>query len=451
MEGALGVENDRNPDGFRFSVEENGPLFVAHKNGDREEPLRSHLLKTAHLAKGFAGAFGAGELGYLMGLAHDIGKYSACFQRRIRFGGPRVDHSTAGAKELSSLGLIEAALCVAGHHGGLPEEGRPGDLEDKPSLWGRMKRELPDYSAFSEEVSLSPAARPVFETEFERMFFVRMLFSALTDADFLATEEFYCDGKTRRDEYDSIPSLLGAFEGYAVKRGWDTPQSPIDRMRRGVLTRCREAAKGKQGFYSLTAPTGSGKTAASLAFALHHAAKWGLNRIIYVIPYTSSIEQTAGVFREILGNKNVLEHHGSTSFDQEGGEVEERLRLSAENWDAPVIVTTSLRFFESLYSDKPSRCRKLHNIAKSVVVLDEVQLLPLPCLRLCGEAMEALMKGYGVTALFCTATQPSLKGFLKEGIIPREICPHFEKYHRDCRRVKLRDIGGKALCPSPGR
>ena len=201
------MRDDENPGGKGFPNGENEPLFIAHKSedGTREEKVLEHLRETARLAEHFAGAFEAGDLGYLTGLVHDIGKYSREFQRRIRYDGPKVDHSTAGAKELYRLGAAEAALCAAGHHGGLPEEGMPGDLPDQTSLHGRLKRKIPDYSEFAREVALSPPTKRMFETEFQRMFFVRMLFSALTDADFLATEDFMSEGKVERGATTGFP------------------------------------------------------------------------------------------------------------------------------------------------------------------------------------------------------------------------------------------------------
>ena len=431
--------------GNGFSKRENRPFFIAHKNSGREEPLLDHLHKTARLAEKFAGAFGAGEMGYLVGLAHDIGKYSGSYQRYIRGGGSRIDHSTAGAKELYRIGAKEASFCVAGHHSGLPQEGRPEDLPDKVSLFGRLKRGIPDYGAFGEEITFPEPESRVFESQFQRMFFVRMLFSSLTDADFLATEEFMSGGETERGGYDELSTLLERFESCMEEKGWGAPKTPVDRMRREILTRCREAANGERGIYSLTAPTGSGKTAASLAFALRHGVKQGMRRVIYVIPHTSVIEQTAKVFREMLGEENVLEHHGGVSFDKADGGLAEKLRLSAENWDAPVIVTTSAQFFQSLYGNRPAQCRKLHNIAQSVVVLDEVQLLPLSSLQPCAAAVEALCRDYGATALFCTATQPSLRRIFGGGAVLREICPDVGGHFETSRRVLLRDMGRQSL------
>lgn len=431
--------------GNGFSTRGNRPFFIAHKSSDREEPLLDHLHKTARLAEKFAGAFEAGEMGYLVGLAHDIGKYSGSYQRYIRGGGPRIDHSTAGAKELYRIGAKEASFCAAGHHSGLPQEGRPEDLPDKVSLWGRLKREIPDYGAFGEEITFPEPESRVFESQFQRMFFVRMLFSALTDADFLATEEFMSGGKTERGGYDGLSTLLERLESCMEEKGWGAPKTPVDRMRQEILACCREAANGERGLYSLTAPTGSGKTAASLAFALRHGVKQGMRRVIYVIPHTSVIEQTAKVFREMLGEENVLEHHSGVSFDKADGGLAEKLRLSAENWDAPVIVTTSAQFFQSLYGNRPAQCRKLHNIAQSVVVLDEVQLLPLSSLRPCAAAVEALCRDYGATALFCTATQPSLRRIFGGGAVLREICPDVGGHFETSRRVLLRDMGRQSL------
>lgn len=444
---------DEFPDGKDFSKGESGHPFIAHKSEDgaREEPILEHLLKTARLAREFAGVFGAGDLGELAAMGHDTGKYSREFKRRIRQNGPRVDHSTAGAKELYRLGSAEAALCVAGHHVGLPEEGSPGDLPDKPSLFGRLKREIPNYSAFAGEVIFSPPGKRVFETEFERMFFTRMLFSALTDADYLATEDFMTGGKVTRGGYDGIPALLAAFERYAEEKEWDAPKNGLNRMRRDILGWCRKAARGERGLYSLTAPPGAGKATASLAFALRHGAKHGLGRVIYVIPHTSLIEQMAKKFREILGAGNVLEHHSGASFDKDDDGFDDKLRLSAENWDAPVIVTTGAEFFGSLYGRRPSQCRKLHNIAGSAVIFDEPQTIPLKVLRPCVKAIGALVRDYGVTAVLCTATQPALGRFFPEGMKVREICPDQEGLYKRFRRAKLLPVGKQSLGAVAGR
>ena len=275
-------------------------LYLAHISPDgREQTVEEHLQGTSRLCGNFAAAFGEEKRGRFLGLAHDIGKYSESFQKRLH-GGPKVDHATAGALECAKAREEAMALCVLGHHGGLPDFGNPRtDCAGAPTGAGRMKKGL------------------------------------------LA---------------DGIPDYH-----------WQGPlpyPGPLPAM---------------------TVPTGGGKTVSSLAFALKHAVARGLNRIIYVIPYTSIIEQNAGVFRKILGDNNVVEHHSGVSFDEDGetNGGNQFHRLAAENWYAPVIVTTAVQFFESMYSNRPSQCRKLHNIANSVVIFDEAQMLPtcqlLPC------------------------------------------------------------------------
>lgn len=410
--------------------------FLAHisEDGAREQTVLEHLEGTADYAEGFASAFGAGPWGRLCGLAHDIGKYSSAFQRRLR-GGPKTDHATAGAKELNQLGCPAAALCVAGHHGGLP------DLLD---LRDRLQKPVEPYGAFSSQVSLKrpplPTYRHIDGRGFSDAFFVRMLYSCLVDADYLDTERFMKDGAVERGGYDDIPALWSRLYGRIA--GWleNHDGSTLNGRRSAILRACLEGAQGPAGLYTLTVPTGGGKTAASLAFALRHAAKHSMRRVIYVIPYTSIIEQNAQVFRDQLGDANVVEHHSNYDFDadeQKGG----RHHLAAENWDAPVIVTTNVQFFESLFAAKPGRCRKLHNIAGSVIIFDEAQMMPTPYLRPCVRAIGELCANYGCTAVLCTATQPTLESFFPDGMTARELCPDTGALYQAFRRTTLEDVG----------
>ena len=203
------------------------------------------------------------------------------------------------------------------------------------------------------------------------VFFTRMLYSCLVDADFLDTEAFM-DGRDRVRNETSMEQLWDKLQSYIS--GWFPPKGGLNRQRCQILERCiKEGEERAPGLFSLTVPTGGGKTVASLAFALAHAKKQGLERVIYVIPYTSIIEQTAEVFREILGEENVLEHHSNVLYDLEGEAAPRTIHLAkaTENWDMPVVVTTAVQFFESLYACRSSQCRKLHNIANSVVIFDE--------------------------------------------------------------------------------
>lgn len=423
--------------------------FYAHIDGERRQSIEKHLQGTAVRASTFAEKFGAAEQGYFLGMLHDIGKYSDEFQKRL-MGGSRVDHATAGAVESGKTGALWAAFCIAGHHSGLPDEGNPRtDPEDAPTLCGRLQKGLkgriPDYRKnwnSSVPTVLPPPAwggNPITDS-----FLIRMLYSCLVDADYLDTEYFMKDGETGRGTYDSIDVLAERFEQYIAP--WRTPKNELNRLRCDILETCQKASQGEKGLYSLTVPTGGGKTVSSMAFALGHAKEHRMSRIIYVIPYTSIIEQNAAVFRGIFGDENVVEHHSgvlSETDEETGGQVS-RAALAAENWDAPIIVTTAVQFFESLYANRSSQCRKLHSIADSVIVFDEAQMLPTAHLRPCTAAISELVTHFGATAVLCTATQPTLNDLFSEytgGMVPREICPHTEELDRRFCRVSFRMAG----------
>ncbi len=422
--------------------------YLAHIAPDgREQTVLEHLTGTAELAEKFGASFGGEEQTRLAGLAHDIGKYSLAFQRRLR-GGPPADHATAGAYECFRLGQPCAAFAVAGHHGGLPDGGGKGDSEEAPTFFGRMNRaakgELPPYNAWHEEGNLPSPPRPAMTDRTELMFFTRMLYSCLVDADFLDTEAFM-EGRPRAGGAVSMENLWERLQKHIS--GWFPPEGELNRQRCAILERCMtEGGQRTPGLFTLTVPTGGGKTAASLAFALAHAKAHGLRRVIYVIPYTSIIEQTSETFREILGEETVLEHHSNALYNIEDEARPEMIRLmqATENWDMPVIVTTAVQFFESLYACRSSQCRKLHNVAGSVVVFDEAQMLPLSYLRPCVHAISQLVKHYHVSALLCTATQPALEPLFREFLpncCPAEICPPGTFRQDVFRRVTFRKAG----------
>lgn len=406
--------------------------YLAHRTVTGQvQSVLEHLQGTALLAGEFARPFGGEEQAKLAGFAHDIGKYSAAFQKRL-FGGTKVDHATAGTVECWKCRQLFAAFAVAGHHSGLPNGGSQSDGPDQATLWGRIKRGecgmLEPYDSWAQEVTLPQAGVPDFvmkKSGLELMFFTRMLYSCLVDADFLDTEAFM-EGQSREACMVSIDELWERLKNYTSD--WFPPKGELNRRRCEILKRCMgEGESQSPGLFSLTVPTGGGKTVASLAFALAHAKKHGLRRVIYVIPYTSIIEQVAEVFRGILGTENVLEHHSNRLYDLEGEASPETVRLAkaTENWDMPVIVTTAVQFFESLYACRSSQCRKLHNIADSVVIFDEAQMMPIPYLRPCVWAISQLVKNYGVSAVLCTATQPALEPHFQEFLpsVPvREIC-----------------------------
>ena len=409
------------------------PKYLAHISQDgREQTIVEHLKGTADLAMKFAAPFGGEKQAELASLSHDIGKYSRAFQKRLRGDKTKVDHSTAGAIECMRAGQPFAAFSVAGHHGGLPDGGSQMDSADEGTFCGRIKRKeqgkIQPYDGWINEIRLPRANVPdlVKKGPLEGMFFTRMLYSCLVDADYLDTEAFM-RGRMREQNGASMQELWNRLERYI--RGWFPPKGELNRQRCKILERCiEEGRRQKTGLFSLTIPTGGGKTVASLAFALAHAKERGLRRIIYVIPYTSIIEQTADVFRRILGEENVLEHHSNVLYDLEEEATPRAVRLgqSTENWDMPVVVTTAVQFFESLYACRSSPCRKLHNIADSVVIFDEAQMLPLSYLRPCVHAISQLVAHYGVSALLCTATQPALEPIFSEllpGYTLTELCP----------------------------
>ncbi len=425
-------------------------MYIAHLTQDgRVQPLAGHGRGAAQLAEAFARPFGAGELARQLGLAHDIGKYSARFQRRIRGENISVDHSTAGAQEIARYFGWPAAYCVAGHHGGLPDGGGRGDAPSDPTLSGRLKRPVEPCGDFSSEIQLErvPFRPPkvLGRGGFTMAFWIRMLFSCLVDADYLDTEAFMRGNPPPRGSDLTMEQLLARLENY-VSPWWDA-RSDLNRTRCGILRACLEAGQAQApGLFTLTVPTGGGKTVSSLAFALRHAKAFGKKRIIYVIPYTSIIEQTADTFRKVLGEEAVLEHHSNVNFgDDESGPPDpekERKKLAAENWDLPVVVTTAVQFFESLFANRPSRCRKLHNLADSVIIFDEAQTLPLPYLLPCVRAIAELTVNYGASCVLCTATQPALGPLFQSispELTPREIAPEIPT--QVFQRVRYEHLG----------
>ncbi len=387
----------------------------------KEHFLDEHSRGVAKLAAEFATIFNSQDWASLAGLWHDLGKFRAQFQQYIKSvsgydaeahiegAAGRVDHSTAGAihaiEKLGKPGRILAYL-IAGHHAGLPDwNGETAALFQRLED-GKKKEYLQEALLAEPDASLldqpSPVSLPPKEGSFA--LWVRMLFSCLVDADFLDTEAFMDERRQAlRAGYPALNELLAAFDGYMVDKAANATDSPVNRIRAEVLRQCRDKAALPPGLFSLTVPTGGGKTLSSMAFALNHAMHHGKQRVIYVIPYTSILEQTAEVLRGIFGVENVIEHHSNLDPDKE----DSRSRLATENWDAPVIVTTNVQFFESLFAARTSRCRKLHNIVNSVVVLDEAQLLPPEFLEPILHVMQDLSRNYKVSMVLSTATQPA--------------------------------------------
>ncbi len=399
------------------------PEYFAHsfegKPVKEWQLLEDHLVGVARLAKSFADEFVSGDWAYLAGLWHNIGKYSEDFQKMLLASADahietklgKVDHSTAGAihavERFNKVGRIFSYL-VAGHHAGLPDW--QTDSAGRKSLVQRLQnvellKDLP-LSNIPHNIIVQNLPKQKFMTKEGHALWIRMLYSCLVDADFLDTEAFLEPGKAKiRKVYPLLNELLKLFESYMTDKQAKADDTFVNKQRAEIFRKCTEKSSHKPAIFTLTVPTGGGKTLSSMAFALNHAVKYNKKRIIYVIPYTSIIEQTAEQFREIFDDA-VIEHHSNVGVHEESSETT-KSRLACENWDAPVIVTTSVQFFESLFSNRSSRCRKLHNIVNSVVVLDEVQLLPPEYLNPILHVMKELHQNYKVTFIFSTATQPA--------------------------------------------
>lgn len=421
--------------------------YIAHLEGGREQTVKEHLQGTAKLSAEFAKKFGKEEWGYCCGYLHDIGKYSVEFQHKIRENGnERIDHSTVGAKVCMETGGIYPVMsyCIAGHHAGLPNYGSSQDGGSEATIMGRMKKSLKDYSVYKDEIEIPKVTTvPIAYGEtknpdFALSVFIRMLYSCLVDADFLDTEAFMKNGQIKRDAGESIEILFQKLEKYVAKWLLNKEIDTVNGRRTEILRNCLEAGKREKGLFRLTVPTGGGKTVASLAFALRHAVHNNMDRVIYVIPYTSIIEQNAQIFRSILGDENVLENHCNVDY----GDSEEwnPMKLAAENWDKPVVVTTNVQFFESLFGNKSSKCRKLHNIANSVVIFDEVQMLPTDYLKPCVAMIEELVNSFEASVVLCTATQPALQPFFQSGIPAYELCPRLEEQFRFFKRTTFQNL-----------
>lgn len=419
--------------------------YIAHKDGEREQSIKEHLEGTAERAGEFAEKFGKKEWGYCCGMLHDIGKYSEEFQRKIQEDtNDRVDHATAGAQVCKERGGYYSILsyCIAGHHAGLPDY---GNTAMSSSLCGRWKKRICDYHVYKDEIKIPKLDTDpiVFSKDRNMDFalgtFIRMLYSCLVDADFLDTESFMKNGDTGRNSGESMETLQNRLEKHISEWLKNTDTDTINGRRTEILKNCIKEGKQKEGIFRLTVPTGGGKTLASLAFALEHAVKNHKDRIIYVIPYTSIIEQNAQVFREILGEDNVLENH--CNVDYESSEEFKPMQLASENWDKPVVVTTNVQFFESLFANKSSKCRKLHNIANSVVILDEAQMLTMDYLKPCTAMLQELVDGYRTSIVLCTATQPTLDAFFRENALIKELCPRMEEQFQFFQRVNYQNLG----------
>lgn len=458
--------------------------YFAHSTAD---PLRrdwqilaDHLNSVSRIAALRGQKFGAARLAALAGVLHDLGKYTAPFQRRITGqSSDRVPHADAGAR----LALAEVEACIsakdpfgalaweivahviAGHHAGLYDRFGEGSLQRivdaaAPPVDPQWKDEIR-----LETQGLWPALsmRPEHErTPFQLAFLGRMVFSCLIDADRLDTEVFYvARGETVADRdwpglAENIDLLIGRLDDHLA--GLRARAGAVNAEREAILAHVLARAGDARGVFTLTVPTGGGKTLASLAFALRHARRHGLDRIILAIPFTSIIDQTAAIFRDVLGEDAhgrafVLEHHSNLALDTAEAEdgfrdrsSKSKMQLAMEDWGAPIVITTNVQLFESLFSHRPSRCRKLHNIARSVVILDEAQTVPREVLKPSVAALDELARNYGASVVLCTATQPALR--LVDGFIGgfeidegRELAPSPRDLALRMRRVTLAFAG----------
>ncbi|MEI6214162.1 MAG: CRISPR-associated helicase Cas3' [Desulfuromonadales bacterium] len=396
--------------------------FFAHSENDKKEkhPLAKHLHETARLAESFAGKDEYKPLFKLSGLLHDLGKYQPEFQHYLENGGRRgsVPHAKWGAGYTRKFKINDASIAIDGHHKGLPDKAawqsdtNPILHNDEPGFDDVRRAFLSD--ADFEELSLESLKPLHFENAFQRELFIRYLFSTLTDSDWLSTEEHFEPEKSvlRPDRTLPIDFMLDKLEEEFAAKSKD---GEINELRNQARNQAIDKALLTTGCYSLALPTGMGKTLTSLAWAFRHAKQNHLKRIIIVLPYISIIDQTARELKKIFGEDWILEHHSSynegqksaTDLNEDYSTEQKRKQLACENWDFPVIVTTTVQFFESLFSNKPSKCRKVHNIAESVVIFDEVQTIPkeivLPTLSMLND-VQAVMRA---SFLFCTATQPA--------------------------------------------
>jgi CRISPR-associated endonuclease/helicase Cas3 len=441
------------------------------------ETLADHLNKVEDSASTFAEAFEARLWGGVLGRCHDLGKLSDEFQMYLRNSGissidagsedeeksgKRVDHSTFGARfAAEAVGKIPGqilAFCIAGHHTGLPDEASSIDTTQRSTLRHRLdpaKYPIPavvapdiKLPALKLPFKLSPSGRA--ELPFQLAFFTRMLFSCLIDADRTRTEEF-CDPEKSLVRADlgaeqgrpSLAALKVQLDASLLEKQKGAPFTQVNRLRATVLEHCHESALLVPGFFSLNVPTGGGKTLSSLAFALDHAAKYELQRVVVAIPFTSIIEQSADVYRAALGplaDAGLVEHHTNLQPTHDTRSNQ----FGTENWDAPLIVTTNVQLLESLFAYRTTPCRKLHNLARSVIVLDEAQTIPVELLKPALAALRELVLNYGCSIVLCTATQPALERRAEfaigiEGVRP--IIPDAAPLFQALRRVEVRRLG----------
>ncbi len=429
------------------------------------QTLKDHSMQVALLVEQFTTLYCEPGCAYNLGLCHDLGKYQATFQEKLEGKNLSVYHAVVGAHhwaeswKINPLYMEGLIYCILGHHSGLPDIGTSQD--DGLTLWGRLTeemKEIEEYSHFSEELTLKNMSQfPIKaltkqSTDMELLlkeygFWVRMMFSALVDADFLDTEYFYLNS-LREEKTADFPSLLMKVQN---KLDGFVPDTAVKQARAELRKQISSCIHQECDIHLLTMPTGSGKTLTSMEFALHRAILGKKRRIIYIIPYTSIIEQNGGVFRELFGEEQVLEHHSQFTGEHLSDSMKEKLKKASENWDYPIIITTNVQFFQSIYSYKTSQTRKLHNIVNSILVFDEVHMLPEKFYSPCLEAVQMLTTHYHCEALFLSATMPDFTRWFSEfgwktansqNLIPDSSC--FFVFSR-CRIVALGQLPLESL------
>lgn len=485
------------------------PRYIAHlrKAGGDPQSLEEHLLGVAEIARSLAAKVGLSPQGELIGLLHDLGKYSAEFQAYLKSATGlinqdedefvdakglkgKVDHSTAGAQlvwtELTKQGSVGSivgqmlSLCIASHHSGLIDclsSDRSGPVEDNftrritkpdsrshvqevtakvetsvenrfrelvndPLLINNLKEAIRQVMLRDHIPSIDPSQSQIIQ--FKLGLLVRLLFSCLIDADRTNTAEFEFPKAAQHRAHGRYVEWERLTDRLEQKLESFSPNKPIDHIRRQVSEHCLNSASWAKDIYTLTVPTGGGKTLASLRFALHHARKWGMDRIIYVVPFTTIIDQNAEEVRRILEpcaedhGRIVLEHHSNLTPEEQSW----REKILIENWDAPVIFTTSVQLLETLFGSGTRSARRMHQLANAVLIFDEIQTIPVNCIHLFNNAINFLVEQCGSTAVLCTATQPLLnqvdkdRGAMRFGR-EQEIMPDVKQLFDDLKRVDV--------------
>lgn len=438
--------------------------YYAHKFNEKKQTVKEHLFNTAELSKGFSVDF-MKEIAYQTGLMHDIGKYSKAFQRHLNEENVKFEHSTCGALEISKMQYgtykelaFMMQYCIAGHHTGLPDGGTVIDNADgDTTLHSRLNRKdkyvgecdysvylteiepkIPDFSELIKKLSDCKNKNELFD---KYAFFTRYLFSCLTDADFLDTEQFVNPDIDRQLNADFM-----MIENAVNKKISElTAVTPLQKARSNLQSQAIQNCKESNSVCMLNMPTGSGKTLCSLKIALEKLKKTNKKRIIYVIPYTSIIEQTAELFDSIFGNyANILQHHSNYCFenDDENVSTDEKKRLASENWDAPIIITTSVQFFESLYHNKSSKLRKIHNMSDSVIIFDEIHMLPVSKLMPCLRGISYITKYLNSEVIMMSATMPDFASLFEKFTSNQHVTDLITdtsdyKYFCKCRYINL--------------